>query len=68
MNKSRDLVEAFEKCMISREPADYWRNMAIFEALYREAHSLGVLPLKDPLDGIDVDVRLARAINARKPA
>jgi hypothetical protein len=66
MNKSRDLVEAFENSMVSRQRADYRRNMAIFEALYREARLLGVLPLKDPLDGIDVDVRLAQVINARK--
>jgi len=66
MNKRRDLVEAFENSMVSQQPADYRRNVVIFEALYREARLLGALPLKDPLDGIDVDVRLARVINARK--
>jgi len=66
MKKGQDLVEAFERSMVSRNPADYRRNIMIFEALYQEARSLGVLPSKDPLDGIEVDVRLARVINARK--
>ena len=25
---------------------------------------LGVLPLKEPLDGIDVDIRIAKALNS----
>jgi hypothetical protein len=27
-----------------------------------------VLPLKDPLDGIETDIHLARIMNVRKPA
>jgi hypothetical protein len=42
--------------------------LRIFEALYEEAKQLGVFPLKDPLEGIEVDIRLARALNARKVA
>jgi hypothetical protein len=68
MSNSNDMMKAFEKSLVSRELVDYRRNLAIFEALHREAHLLGVLPLKDPLDGIDVDVRLAGVINARKPS
>ena len=40
--------------------------MLIAEALYEEARALGVFPLKDSLDGIEVDIRLARALNAVK--
>lgn len=38
--------------------------MRIAEALYEEARALGVLPLKDPLDGIEVKFRLANALNS----
>jgi hypothetical protein len=63
--RARELVEAFEKAQMQREAPDYFRNLRIFEALYQEACSLGVLPLKDPLEGIEVDIHLARVINVR---
>ena len=59
------MINAFEKLQMRREPPDYFRNLRIFEALYQEARSLGVLPLKDPLEGIEVDIHLARVINVR---
>jgi hypothetical protein len=31
--------------------------------MWREGLTLGVLPLEDPLEGIEVDVRLARILN-----
>ena len=33
------------------------------EALYQEAVALGVFPLKDPLDGLEVDIRIAKVVN-----
>ena len=68
MIKNRRVVDLFENSLVRPSIADYQRNLQIFEALYREACSLGVLPLKDPLDGIDSDIRLARIMNVRKPA
>ena len=68
MIKNRRAIELFENSLIHRSIADYQRNLRIFEALYREACSLGVLPLKDPLDGIENDIHLARIMNVRKPA
>lgn len=59
------IVRAFEQTLARQEPADYRRNLRIFEALYSEARSLGVIPLTNPLDGIDADIRLAGVLNAR---
>ena len=47
-----------------REAPDYFRNLLIFEALLGEARTLGVLPLKDRLEGLEKDIQLARKINA----
>jgi hypothetical protein len=33
-----------------------------------EARFLGILPLRNPLDGIDVDIRLAAVLNVRTSA
>ena len=68
MIKNRRAIDLFENSLIRMSIADYEANLEIFEALYREACSLGVLPLKDPLDGIESDIRLARIMNVRKPA
>ncbi len=47
----------------STDSLSYTRNVEIVEALCQEARQLGAWPAVDPLDGINTDVRLARAIN-----
>lgn len=61
-----ELVQAFEEDQTRREAADHQRNLKIAEALYLEARRLGALPLDDPLDGIQVDIELAKALNVRR--
>ena len=68
MVKNPALLKAFEEELARQDKPDYHRNLKIYEAMYQEARSLGIFPLKDPLDGIEVDIRLARALNVRKPA
>jgi hypothetical protein len=34
------------------------------EALYKEAVALGAFPLKDSLEGLEVDIRIAKVINS----
>ena len=65
MIKNASIVRSFENRISRQEPADYHRNLRIFEVLYSEARSQGVIPLKDVLDGIDADIRLAGVLNAR---
>ena len=40
------------------------QSLRQFAALWQEAVALGVLPPKDPLEGIEVDIRIARILNA----
>lgn len=69
MIRNCDKFEEFERELIRSRKADYQENLTIFEALYREAVSLGVLPLKDPLEGLEVDIMMARVINGvREPS
>jgi len=68
MIRNRKILQAFEYTIARQEVVDYRRNLAIYEALYQEARLLGVFPLRNPLDGIEVDLHLARAIHARTPA
>ncbi len=62
------MLEAFERAQLRRRPPNYLENLAIFEALYEEGCLLGVIPPKDPLEGIETDIRLARALCVRPPS
>ena len=65
MIKNPELIQTLEDNLARSQAPDYFRNLRIFEALYQEARLLGILPLQNPLDGIDVDIRLAAVLNAR---
>lgn len=40
------------------------KAMKIFTSLWIEAKDLGILPLKDPLEGIEIDIKIARILNS----
>jgi hypothetical protein len=63
MIKPKELRE-FETAFLRKEKADVKRNFRIVEALYKEAVALGVMPPKDPIEGVDVDLRIAKVINS----
>lgn len=44
-------------------PPVYTRNLALYEAMYRQARLLGLFPLAQPLKGIEDKIHLARVIN-----
>jgi hypothetical protein len=57
------LLDAFEEEQ-RRRPADYRRNLRIYEGLWREARALGLFA-QATLDGIETDIEYARVINGR---
>lgn len=63
MVKNRKRLEKFEKDLVSRTAVNPKENLKIVEALLREARALGAFPPKDPLEGIEVDIKIARAVN-----
>ena len=68
MQKRRALFAKFEAAWLRMPPQDHREQLRIHEALYREAVALGIFPLQDPLEGIEVDIRLAEVLNVRKAA
>lgn len=64
MVKNPAALEQFELELARRTPVDYRANLRIVEALLAEALHLGVMPRKDPLEGIDTIVRVARVVNS----
>jgi len=63
MIRHPDLVEDFERKYAAEHRLDYSQSLAIYEALFEHAQRLGVLQSRDPLDGIENDIRLARMLN-----
>jgi hypothetical protein len=63
MITNRSEVEEFEKELLRKEKVDFTKNLSIVNAMYNEAVALGVIPMKNPLDGLEVDIRVARVVN-----
>jgi uncharacterized protein YjfI (DUF2170 family) len=63
MVKNSRRLREFELDLLRREKADPRTNFRIVNAMYREAVSVGALPLRNPLEGIEIDIRIARAVN-----
>lgn len=63
VRKRRELLK-FENDFLREEKVDPVMNFHIVEALYKEAVTLGVIPLKNPLDGIQVDLKIAKVVNS----
>jgi hypothetical protein len=59
------LLNNFEKEFIkNNKKISFQDNLKIFSALWQEGLTLGVLPPKNPLEGIETDIRIARIINS----
>jgi len=64
MVKNAEKLSELETAIVRKEKPRLFKNLEIVEAMYKEAFSLKVFPLKDPLNGIEVDLRIARIINS----
>ena len=63
MVKDRFKLNKFYQELIKKENIPYKKALAIYEALHKEAVSLGIINSKDILDGLETDLRIARVIN-----
>ncbi len=65
MIKNAKLLKDFEDRLIRDDgKPDFERAMKLFSAMWSEALSLHVLPPKEPLEGIEVDIRIAKVLNS----
>ncbi len=63
MIKDAKYLRAWEEERLRQSPADYRRNLRIFEELMELARKLKAWPPKDPMEGIEVDIEIAKIIN-----
>jgi transcriptional regulator with XRE-family HTH domain len=60
----RSDLQKFEMDILREGKISIVKNFRIVEALYKEAVTLGIIPLKNPLDGIEVDLKIAKVVNS----
>jgi len=63
MVKRTPLLEKFYRQLVAEENLSYEEALQIFEALYAEAVSVGAISDENVLEGLEVDLRIARAVN-----
>jgi hypothetical protein len=63
MIKNTPKLQKFYRKLIENENIPYEKAVAIYEAMLHEARSLGVVSSENILEGIDIDIKIARAIN-----
>lgn len=63
MIKNKGKLDEFNRKLIEQENIPHKKALAIYEALHRQAVSLGVINSENILEGLEVDLRIARAIN-----
>ena len=68
MIKNPEMLEKLSQELLRKKAADFESNLAIYESLYEEACFLGVLPLKNPLEGLEIKISLAKALNVQRTA
>ncbi|MCK4420231.1 hypothetical protein KAW18_00795 [candidate division WOR-3 bacterium] len=64
MIKNSKQLRDFEREYEKKQNRDLDEKYKILDAMYREAKYLGVFPLKNPLEGIEVDIKIAKVVNS----
>jgi hypothetical protein len=64
MIKDKKVLEDFNNRYIKNCKLTYEKKLKIYNSLLSVAFSLKVLPSKDPLEGIETDIEVARILNS----
>ena len=63
MVKNKARLNKFNQELIEKENISHKEALSIYEAMHNEALSLGVFSYDNILEGLEVDLRIAKAIN-----
>ena len=64
MVKNSSKLKQFEDNFIRQDKSDITKNLRLLDSLYKEARALSVFPLQNPLEGIEIDIKIAKVINS----
>ena len=63
MIRNKPKLNKFYRKLIAEEDISHKQALAIYEALHKEAVRLGAINSENVLEGLEVDLRIAKAIN-----
>ena len=63
MVRNKRKLNEFYRKLIEEENISHKKALTIYEALHKEAVSLGIINSENILDGLEVDLRIAKAVN-----
>ena len=63
MIRNRHKLDKFHRKLIAEEDISHKKALAIYEALHKEAVSLGVINSENILEGLGVYLRIAKTVN-----
>lgn len=63
MIRNKPKLDKFHQKLIKEENLSYKKALSIYEALHKEAVSLGIINSENILEGLEVDLGIAKAIN-----
>lgn len=63
MIKNIAKLNKFYQQLIKEENISHKKALSIYEAMHKEAVSLGIINSENILEGLEVDLRIAKAIN-----
>lgn len=66
MIKNKKILEKFEKDFVRKTKVDFEKNLKIFEELLNLVKEINKLPSENLLEGIEIDIKYAKAINGIK--
>ena len=64
MVKNNPRLKEFEENYTRKGKPDILHNLQLLDQLYKEAKALSVFPLREPLDGLEIDIKIAKVINS----
>ena len=68
MIKDVDAWNEWEREYRRNQPVDFHQNLKIMEAMFEHAKAMGALRDPKSLDGLEVRIRIAKAVNAVRPS
>jgi hypothetical protein len=63
MIRNKTKLDKFHKKLIEEENLSHKKALSIYEELHKEAVSLGVINSENILEGLEVDLRIAKTVN-----
>ncbi len=63
MIRNKPKLDKFHRKLIKEENLSYKKALSIYEALHKEAVSLGIINSENILEGLEVDLRIAKTVN-----